>query len=129
MSQLTGKNVLVVGVGNSAMDIAVESSYVARQTFLSGRRGAYIIPKYILGRPSLPFPPWLPWQFRQFLFQRIVRVAVGPVERYGLQKPHHKILQTQTIQIDMPQYVRSLQREQVAGRRCAATVKRRDLEG
>jgi cation diffusion facilitator CzcD-associated flavoprotein CzcO len=94
MSQLAGKNVLVVGMGNSAMDIAVESSYVARQTFLSARRGAYIIPKYILGRPSLPLPAWLPWQVRQFLFQRIVRVAVGPVERYGLPKPRHKILQT-----------------------------------
>ena len=34
------KNVLVVGIGNSAMDIAVESSFVARRTFLSSRRGA-----------------------------------------------------------------------------------------
>ena len=45
------KNVLVVGIGNSAMDIAVESSFVARKTFLSSRRGAYILPKYLFGRP------------------------------------------------------------------------------
>ncbi len=45
------KNVLVVGMGNSAMDIAVESSFVARKTFISSRRGAYILPKYLFGRP------------------------------------------------------------------------------
>jgi dimethylaniline monooxygenase (N-oxide forming) len=94
ISQLEGRKVVVVGMGNSAMDITVESSYVAKQTYLSSRRAAYIIPKYILGRPSLPIPPWLPWQVRQFLLQQAVRMAVGPVERYGLAKPQHKILQT-----------------------------------
>lgn len=94
ISQLKDKKVVVVGMGNSAMDIAVESSYVAKRTYLSSRRPAYIIPKYILGRPSLPIPPWLPWQVRQFLLQQAVRAAVGPVERYGLAKPQHKILQT-----------------------------------
>jgi dimethylaniline monooxygenase (N-oxide forming) len=94
ISQLEGRKVVVVGMGNSAMDIAVESSYVAKQTYLSSRRAAYIIPKYILGRPSLPIPAWLPWQARQFILQTAVRVAVGPVERYGLGKPGHKILQT-----------------------------------
>ena len=34
-SDFRDKNVLVVGIGNSAMDIAVESSFVARKTFLS----------------------------------------------------------------------------------------------
>jgi dimethylaniline monooxygenase (N-oxide forming) len=94
ISQLTGKQVVVVGMGNSAMDIAVESSYVARSTYLSARRAAYVIPKYILGRPALPIPAWLPWQARQFLLQQAVRAAVGPVERYGLARPRHKILQT-----------------------------------
>ncbi len=40
-----------LGMGNSAMDIAVESSYVARSTYLAARRGAWIIPKYMFGRP------------------------------------------------------------------------------
>ena len=93
MSQLTGKNVVVLGMGNSAMDIAVESSYVARHTYLASRRGAYVIPKYFFGRPGLRIPPWLPWQVRQFVLQQAVRVTVGPVERYGLQRPSHRILQ------------------------------------
>ena len=46
-------------MGNSAMDIAVESSYVARNTYLAARRGAWIIPKYMFGRPvdQLPQDP------------------------------------------------------------------------
>ncbi|MCU1489045.1 MAG: putative flavoprotein involved in transport, partial [Acidimicrobiaceae bacterium] len=93
LAQLEGHDVVVVGIGNSAMDIAVESSYVARHTYLSSRRGAYVIPKYILGRPALPIPIWLPWQIRQRLFQWVLRLAVGPVERYGLPRPEHGILQ------------------------------------
>lgn len=88
---------LVVGMGNSAMDIAVESSYVARSTFLSGRRPAYIIPKYLFGYAQLPLPIGdyrLPWRLRQWLLQTIVRLQTGPVTRYGLPAPEHKILQT-----------------------------------
>ncbi len=93
MSQLAGKDVVVLGMGNSAMDIAVESSYVARHTYLASRRGAYVIPKYLFGRPDFPIPAWLPWRVRQFVFQQVLRLAVGPVERYGLQRPAHRILE------------------------------------
>ncbi len=48
------KNVVVLGMGNSAMDIAVESSYVAGNTFLAARRGAWIIPKYLFGQADRP---------------------------------------------------------------------------
>ena len=65
-----GRNVLVVGIGNSAMDIAVESSYVANRTILSSRRGAYVLPKYMFGRPVDQIGingvgPLLPWAARR----------------------------------------------------------------
>ena len=42
----------VLGMGNSAMDIAVEASFSAERVFLAARRGAWIvIPKYVFGRP------------------------------------------------------------------------------
>ena len=44
---LPGKRVLVLGIGNSAADIAVESSRIADETFIAMRRGAYVLPKYM----------------------------------------------------------------------------------
>ena len=48
---LVGKRVLVLGIGNSAVDIAVESSRIAEKTFLAMRRGAYVLPKFLGGKP------------------------------------------------------------------------------
>ena len=51
---LVDQRVLVLGIGNSACDIAVESTRVARSTDLAMRRGAHILPKYMFGacRPT-----------------------------------------------------------------------------
>jgi dimethylaniline monooxygenase (N-oxide forming) len=83
--------VVVLGMGNSAMDIAVESSFVARRTFLAARRGAWIIPKYVLGRPldSFPAPARVPIGLRKRVQAATLRLAVGDMERYGLPKPDH----------------------------------------
>ena len=45
------KRVVVLGMGNSAMDIAVESSFARAARYLAARRGAWVIPKYVFGRP------------------------------------------------------------------------------
>lgn len=93
------KNVLVVGMGNSATDIAVESSFVARRTFVSGRRGEHVVPKYVLGRPVdqiavSPLTPLVPFAVRHAFFRAIYRLAVGRVEDYGLPKPDHRLLES-----------------------------------
>ncbi len=90
------KNVLVVGIGNSAMDIAVEASFVARRTIVSSRRGAYILPKYLFGRPLdqigvNPLTPRLPFAFRRAILMGMFRVGVGRMTDYGLPEPDHKI--------------------------------------
>jgi dimethylaniline monooxygenase (N-oxide forming) len=86
------KRVVVLGMGNSAMDIAVESSYVAERTYLAARSGVWIIPKYIFGRPldQLRNDPRVPFKVRQRVIQRLVRSYAGPPERYGLPKPTHR---------------------------------------
>ena len=45
------RDVVVLGMGNSAMDIAVESWFTSAHTYLAARRGAWVIPKYVFGRP------------------------------------------------------------------------------
>ena len=51
---LYGKRVLVVGIGNSAVDIVSElgRKTVSDTVFLSTRSGAYVVPKYIFGKPA-----------------------------------------------------------------------------
>jgi hypothetical protein len=95
---MEGRNVLVLGMGNSAMDIAVEASWVANRTFLAARRGAHVIPKYVLGRPLdqlgvNSFTGQTPWRVRKQMFKALMRMAIGRVEDYGLPKPDHDILE------------------------------------
>jgi dimethylaniline monooxygenase (N-oxide forming) len=87
------KNVVVLGMGNSAMDIAVEASYVAKRTILTSRRGAWIIPKYFLGRPldTVVTDPRVPWRVRRKIAEGLVAMAVGDVTHYGLPKPDHRL--------------------------------------
>jgi dimethylaniline monooxygenase (N-oxide forming) len=91
-SQLAGRRVVVVGMGNSAMDIAVESSYVARETYLAARSGVWIVPKYLFGKPAdqLRNDPRVPFKVRQRFVHQLLRSYSGPPERYGLPKPDHR---------------------------------------
>lgn len=87
----SGKRVLVVGMGNSAMDIAVDASYVAgAPVLLSARHGVHIVPKYLFGRPADATGgaiAALPWRVRQVLAETLLRLAVGRPEGYGLPAP------------------------------------------
>src|SRR4051812_12641883 len=91
-----GKKVVVVGIGNSAMDIATEASYVADNVVLSSRRGAYVLPKYLFGKPLDQigvnrFTGALPFAARRSVLEALYRLGVGRVEDYGLPKPDHRI--------------------------------------
>jgi len=95
---LPGKRVLVLGIGNSAVDIAVESSRIADKTFLATRRGAYVIPKYINGKPidelSNPITSMLPLSVQRFFATRALGVAsAADPSAYGLPKPDHKLFE------------------------------------
>ncbi|WP_226016867.1 NAD(P)/FAD-dependent oxidoreductase [Novosphingobium sp. FKTRR1] len=86
-----GKRVLVVGMGNSAMDIASELSQrpIAAKLFVSARRGVWIFPKYYQGQPldKNPAPAWMPKRLRQWLGGRMVKKLVGRMSDYGLPEP------------------------------------------
>ncbi len=79
-------------MGNSAMDIAVESSYVAEETYLAARSGVWIVPKYLFGKPAdqLRNDPRVPFKVRQRFINQLLRTYSGPPERYGLPKPDHR---------------------------------------
>ena len=88
------QRVLLLGMGNSAMDIAVECSYVARQVFLASRRGAHIIPKYLWGRPVDQWRlPWLHWKIQRIIMRLMLSVQIGRINRYGLPEPDHGLFE------------------------------------
>jgi dimethylaniline monooxygenase (N-oxide forming) len=86
------KNVVVLGMGNSAMDIAVEASFSASHVHLAARRGAHIVPKYLFGRPLDQYAAsaHIPFKVRRNVYKAMLKVAVGDMERYGLPKPDHE---------------------------------------
>lgn len=98
---MEGKNVLVVGIGDSAMDIACDTSHVSNMTFLTARKGAWIIPKYLGGKPldlvgrglqsrapiarEVATGPLL--DLGSALFARRIKQIQGRPEEHGLPKP------------------------------------------
>jgi hypothetical protein len=89
------RRVLVIGGGNSACDIAVETSRVAERVGISWRRGYYVVPKLMFGQPPDVLNArlrWLPSAVRQRLHALSWRVITGGNAPYGLPEPDHRIL-------------------------------------
>ena len=94
---LEDRRVVVLGIGNAATDIAVESSRHARETYLAMRRGAWVIPKYLFGMPTdhLTDSPLArgPVRLQKLSMRALLRLAVGKMTDYGLPQPDHDVLE------------------------------------
>uniref|UniRef100_A0A3Q3IZK1 Flavin-containing monooxygenase n=1 Tax=Monopterus albus TaxID=43700 RepID=A0A3Q3IZK1_MONAL len=95
-----GKRVVVIGIGNSGSDIAVEGSKVAEQVYLSTRRGAWIVTQ--VSDNGLPLDINYNTRFVHILFQLLpINIfnwygekkynAMYDHTMYGL-KPTHRLL-------------------------------------
>ncbi|MEN9950392.1 MAG: hypothetical protein RLY85_1144 [Bacteroidota bacterium] len=89
-SRFAGKRVLVIGGGNSACDVAVESSRVAASVDMSWRRGYWIAPKFMMGKPADVFSTKINWLPRS-LWQKLSALSLffrnGRNTDYGLPEP------------------------------------------
>jgi hypothetical protein len=99
--EFRGLRVLIVGGGNSGVDIACDAARTADRAFLSLRRGYRFVPKYVFGTPAdvfahggPPLPAWLERRVFSFLLDRIL---VGDLRRYGLPRPDHHVLASHPI--------------------------------
>jgi cation diffusion facilitator CzcD-associated flavoprotein CzcO len=95
---IAGKRVLVVGIGNSAVDIVSEISRagVAEKTFVSTRSGAWVMPKYIFGRPVdtvVKTNPRVPLWLQRRIGGLAQRIVSGNPENFGLPRPNHRFLE------------------------------------
>ncbi len=104
------QRVLVIGGGNSACDVAVETSRVSARTAISWRRGYFLIPKFLMGKPTDVLAAqfsFLPHKLRMKISGIILRIAMGPNSLYGLPKPTQKLTATHpTINSELPYKLR-----------------------
>ncbi len=95
--RFNGRNVLVVGLGNSAVDIAVDLCRQANSVTVSTRRSAWIMPKYIMGIPTDRWSGFLgrrlhlPTPAVRRIIATLMKLSVGNQERFGVPRPRHPI--------------------------------------
>jgi cation diffusion facilitator CzcD-associated flavoprotein CzcO len=105
---LTGKRILVVGLGNSAADITVElsSRSLQNEVTLSTRSGAWIVPKYFAGKPADKYyktSPYVPLSWQRKLAAALQPFTAGRPEDYGLPKPNHGFFEAHPTQsVELP---------------------------
>ncbi|KAF8789862.1 flavin-containing monooxygenase 5-like [Argiope bruennichi] len=105
-------NVLVVGIGNSGVDAAVELSNVAKQVYLSTRRGTWIFTRS--GPFGLPYDALvsnrfltfiyklLGWRISSWLFENFFLENKLDHSLYGLKPKHRALSQHPTINDILP---------------------------
>jgi hypothetical protein len=99
--ELRGKRVLVVGAGNSGVDIACDAARHADQAFFSVRRGYRFVPKHIFGLPTDAVLSGVIDPPRGVSLSgdasELVDTLVGDLTRLGLPAPDHDLLTTHPI--------------------------------
>jgi hypothetical protein len=100
-AELRGKRVLVVGAGNSGVDIACDAARHADRAYLSVRRGYRFVPKHIAGLPTDALltgrlePP--KGMVLSQDVDEMLDALVGDLTRFGLPAPDHAALSSHPI--------------------------------
>ncbi len=107
-----GKDVVVVGVGNSGVDIACDLSWHAKSVTLSTRSGAHVFPRFLFGRPldkwSTPWSSTLPLGVQRTLYKVLLTLGRGRQRSFGFPTPEGPILSHHpTVNSDILQLVKN----------------------
>ena len=106
-----GKDVVIVGVGNTGVDLASELSWYARSVTLSTRSGAHILPRYLFGRPvdqwSTRASSRLPVSVQRTIYRAMLFASRGRQSSYGFPTPEGPLLaQHPTVNQDLLRLVK-----------------------
>ncbi len=87
-----GQRVLVIGPGNSGVDIAADICTVTARTVLCARSPVLIMPRMMFGVPNSRTlvaieKPWVPWPIRIWARAALTRVFHGRMEQWGFRTP------------------------------------------
>ncbi len=96
-----GRRVLIVGAGNSGVDIACDAARTAEAAFISVRRGYRFVPKHIFGVPTDVFLSGMVRPPKGVVLpddpSKMLDALTGDLTRYGLPAPDHKALESHPI--------------------------------
>lgn len=86
------KRVLVIGMGNSAVDIASDICVVTQSTTISSRSPVLVMPRMLFGVPTSRVlakleKRWMPWPVRRTIRELLTRVVHGRMEQWGFVTP------------------------------------------
>ena len=87
-----GKRVLVVGMGNSAVDIASDICVVTKSTTISARSPVLVMPRMLFGVPTSRVlarieKKWMPWPLRRTMREILTGIVHGRMEQWGFVTP------------------------------------------
>jgi hypothetical protein len=87
-----GKRICVVGIGNSACDIASDVCVTSPRCVLVARSGVLILPKLLFGQAFTDLTariqrPWIPRALRRRITRLLTWLAHGDITRLGFRRP------------------------------------------
>ena len=87
-----GKRVLVVGMGNSAVDIASDICVVTESTTIAARSPVLVMPRMLFGVPTSRVlgkleKDWMPWPVRRTIREILTQIVHGKMEQWGFTTP------------------------------------------
>lgn len=91
-----GKNVLVVGMGNTGAEIALDLAESGARPTISVRKGVHIVPRQLFGVPIQMVgiaSRAMPQALNDWMFPKILDLALGRLEKHGIVRPKQGILQ------------------------------------
>ncbi|KAI0015098.1 flavin-containing monooxygenase [Xylariomycetidae sp. FL0641] len=106
-----GKRVALIGFGSAAVDLACELAPGCREVHLVARRGGWVLPRYVLGKPTEAWDNratqvWLPSSLAQSMQSLLLNVVQG--QHPDEIKPAHKVLeQNPTVRTEFLERLRT----------------------
>lgn len=124
----TNKRVLVIGPGNSGVDIAADICTVTERTVLCARSPVLIMPRLMFGVPNSRTlarleKPWMPWWIRVRARAVLTRIFHGRMEQWGFRTPTGR-----THPISHPTLISHIAWQRVAVKPGIKTVAGREIE-
>jgi len=92
-----GQDVLVIGMGNTGAEVALDLCEGGARTSISLRDGVHIVPRELFGIPiqivAMLATKVLPSRSSEKLFPVILDLALGDLSKHGIKRPREGILQ------------------------------------